>query len=84
MDAGNNSLTILAKDFQVRPNDKFTTNGFFGFPHSLVTNTCYPTKNVQYFAKIDTLNFADLAETITNVFDAAKRYRDYVTHQSNE
>lgn len=83
VDAGNESLIVLAEHFQVRPNDKFKVNGLFGFPDRLVTNTCYPTKGVQYFAQIKALNFDDLDQTIADAFKASQRYRDYKISQND-
>lgn len=74
---GNKVLNILAEHFEVRPEDKFSTKGFFGKPKRLATNTCYPTKGVQYFAKIETLKFDSLNETIGETFKASDRYRKF-------
>lgn len=64
----------LSKYFQVRETDRFSTNGFFGLPERLVTNCCYPTKGVQYFAKITKLEFNDPTTTIENILSQADRY----------
>lgn len=81
---GNKVLNILAEHFEVRPDDKFSTNGFFGLPVRLVTNTCYPTKGVQYFAKIETLNFDSLNETIDETFKASDRYSKFKSLEQEE
>lgn len=74
---GNKALAVLAKTFEVRHNDKFQLNYIFGSPKTLVTNTCYPTNGIQYFAKITSLNFADLESTIGETFTALERYKAY-------
>ncbi len=71
---GNKLLDTLSKTFQVR--ERFKKNHLFGFPNKLVTNTSYPTYGIQYFAKIETLKFDDLAESINETFKAYTRYRE--------
>lgn len=75
IEKGNKSLEILSKHFQVRPNDKFQLHYLFGYPCRLVTNCCYPTNGIQYFAKITPLRFDDLSNTIKETFDAFERYK---------
>lgn len=75
IEEGNKALEILSKHFQVRPNDKFQFNYLFGAPLRLVTNCCYPTNGIQYFAKITPLKFDDLSDTIKETFDAYERYK---------
>lgn len=72
--AGNDTLRELSKAFEVRSNDVFKIQGLFGFPDRLVTNTCYPTKGVQYFACIKSLDFCDLPATIVEAFNSSDRY----------
>lgn len=74
---GNKTLDILSKKFEVRPDDKFKLRHLFGIPQRLVTNTCYTTKGIAYFAKITTLKFDDLGDTIEEVFKATERYRKH-------
>lgn len=66
--AGNDALKLLSTRFEVRANDRFTLNGFFGRPNRLVTNTSYPTNRVEYFAKITKLDFDDLNDVIECFF----------------
>lgn len=70
---GNDTLRELSKSFEVRDNDVFKIQGLFGFPDRLITNTCYPTKGVQYFAHIESLDFCDLPTTITEAFNSSDR-----------
>lgn len=72
---GNKTLEILSKYFQVRPDDKFQLHYLFGNPQRLVTNCCYPTNGIEYFAKITPLKFDDLLNTIKETFDAYERYK---------
>lgn len=70
---GNEVLATLSKHFQVR--EKFEVRGFLGSPNKLVTNTCYPTEGIQYFASIETLEFEDdLENTINEVFNTTRKY----------
>ena len=74
---GNKALDILSKTFEVRAEDKFKLKYLFGNPNKLVTNTCYPTNKIQYYAKIESLKFDDLSETINETFKAFDRYKEY-------
>jgi hypothetical protein len=74
---GNKVLNILAEYFEVRANDTFKLKGLCNLPERLVTNTCYPTKGIQYFAKIDSLKFDDLNKVIDETFKASDRYTEF-------
>lgn len=75
IEKGNKALEILSKHFQVRSDDKFQLHDLFGSPCRLVTNCCYPTNGIQYFAKITPLKFDDLSNTIKETFEAYRRYK---------
>lgn len=75
--AGNETLKVLSEHFQVRADDRFKVRGLFGTPDRLVTNCCYTTKGIAYFARITPLKFNDLSETIAETFKAYDRYRQY-------
>ena len=75
IEKGNKALEILSKHFQVRSDDKFQLHYLFGNPCRLVTNCCYPTNGIQYFAKITPLRFDDLSNTIKETFEAYGRYK---------
>lgn len=77
IEEGNKVLEILSKHFEARSDDKFSNNFLFGNPCRLVSNCCYPTRGISYFAKIEPLKFDDLLETIKEAFDAAERYKAY-------
>ena len=74
---GNKILNVLSESFEVRSDDKFQKVFLFGGPKRLVTNCCYSTRGIQYFAKIDQLKFDDLSEMVKETFDAADRYRKH-------
>lgn len=75
IETGNKALLVLAERFQVRADDRFKLKYLFGNPRRLVTNCCYPTNGIQYFAKIEKLDFADLGSTINETFEAFKRFK---------
>jgi hypothetical protein len=75
---GNTAIGFLSKHFQVRPDDKFQENFLMGkYPKTLVTNCCYSTDRIQYFANIDTLHFDNIQQMVTEAFTAYERYREY-------
>ena len=74
---GNKIIDMLSQHFEVRTEDKFKVKGLWGLPEKLVTNTCYPTNRIEYFAKITTLKFDDINNVIQETFKAAKRYEAY-------
>lgn len=84
IDVGNHILGILSESFEVRSDDKFQKVFLFGTPKRLVTNCCYSTRGIQYFAKIDQLKFDHLKETVAGTFEAADRYKEYNNNLNNE
>lgn len=79
---GNEILKVLSEHFEVRNDDLFKIHGLFGNPDRLITNCCYTTKGIAYFASITPLRFDDLSETIKETFRAYDRYKQY--KQENE
>ena len=67
---GNRALKKLSETFEVR--EKFKVKGLFGSPVRLITNWCYPTNDIAYFAKITRLSFEDLDLTIETILNEAK------------
>lgn len=67
---GNEALDYLSQHFEIR--DKFKKIHLFGNPKKLVTNTSYPTKGIQFFATITTLNFDSLDVTTNEIFNQLK------------
>ena len=74
---GNKVLEVLSDTFEVRPDDRFKVRHLFGTPQRLVTNCCYTTKGIQYFAKITQLKYEDLGNTVEETFKAYERYVEY-------
>lgn len=80
---GNNIITdILAKEFEVRADDKFTRNYLYGSPLNLVTNTCYPRGKPQYFFNIKRLNITNDVKTF--ITDAIAKYEAYKEWNRNQ
>ncbi len=75
--AGNETLKTLSKTFEVRSDDKFMLKFLFGNPKRLVTNTCYPTKGIQYFATITKLDYLDINLAVSETLLASDRYKQY-------
>ena len=78
---GNKCLEQFEKRFKLHkfPNgnnankDRFSKNGGgFGSFNNLVTNLAYLKTPFDFYAKIDTLHYGDLNETITNVLAEIK------------
>jgi hypothetical protein len=79
IEEGNKIINKLSETFEVRSewwhqgshlDDKFQKTFLFGCPKRLVTNTCYSTKGVQYFAQITKLEYRDVSETIEEIFNS--------------
>lgn len=71
------AIELLSKYFEVRSDDHFFKNALFGMPNTLVSNCCYPTQQIAYFAKIIPLHFNDLEAAIKEAFAARERFRKY-------
>ena len=79
---GNKVLEAFEKRFPLNPNwnvkERFSNNGGpFGEPKHFVTNTAWITTPFSLVAEITVLDFQDVEETINNVIDAQKRYKEY-------
>lgn len=74
---GNKVLNTLSENFEVRVDDKFMLKHLFGTPKRLVTNCCYPSHGIQYFAKIETLKFDDVDAVVSETFAAFDRYKEF-------
>jgi hypothetical protein len=66
---GNKALDLLANTFEVRQDDKFQKVYLFGQPRRLVSNSCYPTNGVAYFAEITKLHFNGVQETVDKIME---------------
>lgn len=78
IEQGNKAIELLSKYFEVRSDDYFVKNALFGMPRTLVSNCCYRTQNITYFAKITPLHFDDLEGAIKEAFAARERYAQYL------
>lgn len=79
---GNKTLEVLEKHFKLNTawnkKDRFgKNNGCFGTATRLVTNLAYLQTPFSFFAKIQKLTYSDVEETITEVLEANKRYKEY-------
>lgn len=74
VEKGNKVIKILSEYFEVRDNDCFEIHGPVGCPIRLVSNCCYPTNGVIYFAKISQMEVDELPNIISQLFDASRRY----------
>ena len=77
IEQGNKAIELLSKYFEVRSDDYFVKNALFGMPRTLVSNCCYRTQQIAYFAKITPLHFDDLEAAIKEAFAARERYKKY-------
>jgi hypothetical protein len=83
---GNKVLELLESNFALHTfpdgrkanKERFgKNNGCFGYPNRLVTNLAYLRTPFSFFAKIEQLKYNDVEETITEVLEAGKRYKEY-------
>ncbi len=77
IEQGNKAIELLSKYFEVRCDDYFVKNALFGMPRTLVSNCCYRTQQIAYFAKITPLHFDDLEAAVKEAFAARERYKKY-------
>lgn len=90
--AGNEFLESMEKRFQLHkfPNGtysrryRFSKNGGpFGGRNNLVTNLAYLQTPFSFFAKIETLKYAPIDETISNVIESIERYKEHELQSKN-
>ena len=79
---GNKSLEIFEKHFDLNPHwerkERFSkSGGVFGSENNLITNTTYLQTPFSFYAKIQTLKYFNLEETILEVIEAEKRYKKF-------
>lgn len=79
---GNKALEIFEKHFKLNTHwnvkDRFSKNGgCFGNSKTLITNLAYLQTPFEFYAKITKLDYLDVEETITNVLDSIKEYKNY-------
>jgi len=79
---GNKALEVFEKHFKLNTawnrKDRFSkTGGCFGSPQRLISPLAYLQCPFDFYAKITRLTYADVDQTINEVLDAGKRYREY-------
>lgn len=74
---------VLAKEFEVRADDKFTRNYLYGSPLNLVTNTCYSRGKPEYFFRIERLNITnDVEAFVTAAIAKYEKYKEWVRNNN--
>lgn len=79
---GNKALEIFEKHFKLNihwnKKERFSKNGgCFGSSKRLITNLAYLVTPFEFYAKIETLKYDDVEQTILEVMEAAKNYENY-------
>jgi hypothetical protein len=83
----NKALEKFEKKFKLNKfnniKERFSkTGGCFGTEKRLISNLGYLETNFQFFAKITTLEYDDINETINEILNAGKRYQNYITEKN--
>ena len=87
---GNKALEIFEKYYKLHtfPNGRTTTKerfskngGCFGSEKNLISPLAYLKTNFDFYAKIETLHYFDIEETINEVNECTKRYSEYKRKQ---
>ena len=81
---GNKAMEVFEDYFKLNPHynrkERFSKNGgCFGYPHRLITALGYLQSPFEFYAKIEKLTYADVDQTIIEVVEAGKRYKEYKT-----
>jgi hypothetical protein len=79
---GNKALEVFEKHFKLNTawnkKDRFgKNNGCFGSATRLITPLAYLQCPFDFYAKITKLTYGDVEQTILEILDATKRYREY-------
>lgn len=86
----NKTLDIFEKHFKIHTfptgseakKERFgKNNGCFGQPNKLITDLAYLRTPFSFFAKITTLKYDALEQTISEVLEAGKRHKEYENSQ---
>lgn len=65
--------------------ERFSKNGGpFSSKKDLITNLAYLKTPFEFYAKITTLRYDDVGETIADVVSAVNRYKEYKNAQYNQ
>jgi len=78
---GNECIKELEKTFVMNLKDEFKVKGLWGNPDRLVCNWGGP---IQFFAKIETLNYSNLIEVIEETLQANERYKAFKRLENND
>lgn len=90
---GNKALEVFESKFKLHvfpsgttaKKERFSKNGgCFGTANKLVTQLAYLKTPFEFYAKITTLNYADISTTISEVLNAGKRYKEFTDSQNNQ
>lgn len=84
VERGNETIKILSEYFEVRDGDSFALHGPVGCPVRLVSNCCYSTNGVSYFAKISQVEVNELPDIISQIFNASKRHKAWKEKEDND
>lgn len=81
---GNKALEIFESNFKLNSNwnkkERFSKNGgAFGNKHTLISNLAYLQTPFEFYAKIETLKYLPVEESIEDVLQAVDRYKKYKT-----
>lgn len=79
---GNKAMEVFEKHFKLNPHwnrkKRFSKNGgCFGYPISLISALGYLRTPFEFYAQIEQLKYNDVDETIAEVLEAGKRYKEY-------
>ncbi len=89
MNAGNKALEVLEDYFKLNTaynkKERFSKNGgCFGYPNRLITNLGYLQTPFEFYASITKLSYDDLDQTILDVVEAGKRYKEFKNSNQDE
>ena len=75
---GNKQLEILETHFELNPNrkirERLNPNSIGGL---LITDLGYLMTPFEFFLKVETLHFVSIEDTINNVVDCVKKYKEF-------
>jgi len=79
---GNKAMEVFEKHFKLNTawnrKERFSKNGgCFGYPNKLITPLAYLQTPFDFYAKITTLTYGDVEQTISEVLEAVKRHKKY-------
>lgn len=84
---GNKKMEIFEKHFKLNihhnKKERFSKTGFLGTPNTLISDIGYLFTPFSFFAKISKLHYLDVEETILEVLQATKKYKEFKLKQVN-